>query len=183
MKSVLVLLMTLGITGMAALTAGHAAQTGFSNHNADDPIQFSADRLEVKREGRVATFIGNVEAIQGDMTLLAQEVRVYYNSDGDDDAGLGGSVSRIDTRGNVRLSSRGDTARGDWAVYDVERRLVTVGGNVTFNQGDATVSGNRLELDLASGQSRFRGRPGTGGGEDTRVRGEFVPATLDERKN
>ena len=174
----------IAVSGMIALgslfgSLAQAVETGFSDHDPNDPIQFSADRLEIKREGRVATFTGNVEAVQGDMTLLAREVRVYYqDADGNDSAGLGGSVARIDTRGNVRLSSRGDQARGDWAVYDVERRLVTVGGNVTFQQGENTISGNRLELDLESGQGRFRGRPDTGGGGETRVRGEFVPADL-----
>ena len=98
-----------------------AAKTGFSNHNSKDPIQFSADRLEVQKEGRVARFLGKVEAIQGDMTLLSDEVRVYYQQDdkkkqGEESSSLTGSVNRIDSRGNVRVTSRGDTAEGDWAA-------------------------------------------------------------------
>ncbi len=153
-----------------------AAQTGFSGHDGNDPIRFAADRLEVRKEGRVATFVGEVEAQQGDLTLLANEVRVYYTSGSDDEndtGGLGGSVSRIDTRGDVRLSSRGDTAVADWAVYDIERQLVTMGGQVVLKQGDAELRGTRLELDLESGQSRFVSVPAVGG--DTRVRGEFTP--------
>ena len=165
-------------------THANAAKSGFSDHKTDDPIRFSANKLEVKKEGRVATFSGDVEAIQGDLTLLAQEIRVYYsdNSDGDKDGkgGLGGSVSRIDTKGKVHISSRGDTATGDWAVYDVERRIVTVGGKVVLQQGETVVRGNRLELDLDSGQSRFRGQPSSA--SDQRVTGEFTPATSDKKK-
>ncbi|MDA0338996.1 MAG: hypothetical protein O2910_04040 [Proteobacteria bacterium] len=170
--------------GLAVSTPVEAATSGFSDHKTDDPIRFSANKLEVKKEGRVATFSGDVEAIQGDLTLLAQEIRVYYSdsSDGDKDdkGGLGGSVSRIDTKGKVHISSRGDTATGDWAVYDVERRIVTVGGKVVLQQGETVIRGNRLELDLDSGQSRFRGQPS--GTTDQRVTGELTPATSDKKK-
>jgi lipopolysaccharide export system protein LptA len=157
-----------------------AAKTGFSNHNSKDPIQFSADRLEVQKEGRVARFLGKVEAIQGDMTLLSDEVRVYYQQDdkkkqGEESSSLTGSVNRIDSRGNVRVTSRGDTAEGDWAVYDVPRQLITMGGRVVIHQSGSVVRGSRAELNLNSGQARVIGQPDQQG--DNRVRGEFTPAT------
>ena len=52
------------LAGSAFVAGGVYAANGFTNHNPDDPIRFTADRLEVKREGRVAAFIGNVEAYQ-----------------------------------------------------------------------------------------------------------------------
>ncbi|MEN3951330.1 LptA/OstA family protein [Iodidimonas sp. SYSU 1G8] len=159
--------------------AAMAAQNGFSNHDAKDPIQFSADRLEVKKEGQVASFIGKVEAVQGDMTLLGDEVRVYYQDNpagaGQAKSGLTGSVTRLDSRGNVRITSRGDTAEGDWAVYDIGRQLVTMGGRVVLRQGDSVVRGSRLEINLDSGKARFQGLPDLAG--EQRVRGEFTPAT------
>jgi lipopolysaccharide export system protein LptA len=166
---------------VVAVPAALAAKTGFSNHNAKDPIEFSADRLEVQKEGSVAMFLGKVEAIQGDMTLLSDEVRVYYQTGGKSDeasSSLTGSVTRIDSRGNVRITSRGDTAEGDWAVYDVGRQLVTMGGRVVLHQGGSVVRGSRLELNLASGQTRVQGMASTQG--DQRVRGEFTPATKNK---
>lgn len=171
------------LAGMVAVPSAMAAQTGFSNHNAKDPIQFSADRLEVQNEGSVAKFLGKVEAIQGDMTLLSDEVRVYYQDSKNKPAdaapktssGMTGSVTRIDSRGNVRITSRGDTAEGDWAVYDVGRQLVTMGGRVVLHQGESVVRGSRLELNLNSGQARVVGLPNLQG--EQRVRGEFTPAT------
>jgi lipopolysaccharide export system protein LptA len=176
----------LALVTVAALPA-MAAQTGFSNHNSKDPIQFSADRLEVQNEGSVAKFMGKVEAIQGDMTLWSDEVRVYYQDSKTKAAGatpapkpstssgMTGSVTRIDSRGNVRITSRGDTAEGDWAVYDVGRQLVTMGGRVVLHQGESVVRGSRLELNLNSGQARVVGLPDLQG--EQRVRGEFTPAT------
>lgn len=160
-----------------AVPAAMAAKTGFSNHNAKDPIEFSADRLEVQKEGSVAMFLGKVEAIQGEMTLLSDEVRVYYQTggkSGEASSSLTGSVTRIDSRGNVRITSRGDTAEGDWAVYDVGRQLVTMGGRVVLHQSGSVVRGSRLELNLDTGQTRVQGVASTQG--DQRVRGEFTPA-------
>lgn len=170
------------LAGSAFVAGGVYAANGFTNHNPDDPIRFTADRLEVKREGRVAAFIGNVEAYQGDMKLSADVVKVYYQQPEEDEdivsagvAGLGGSVSRIDTSGNVKVESRGDVATGDWAVYDINRKIVTLGGDVELQRDDTTLQGSRLELDLENGRSTIQSSDtmdGTG-----RVRGEFTPTT------
>lgn len=183
------LALVLAVVGMVAAPAAMgAAKTGFSGHNSKDPINFSADRLEVQKEGSVATFLGKVEAIQGDMTLLSDEVRVYYQTGnkaqqpeaaapapGATNNSLVGSVTRIDSRGNVRIISRGDTAEGDWAVYDVGRQLVTMGGRVVLHQGGSVVRGSRLELNLDSGQARVVGVPSVQG--EQRVTGQFTPTT------
>ena len=162
------------------------AETGFTNHDPNDPIRFTADRLEVKKEGRVAAFIGNVEAIQGELSLSADIVKVYYvrsesasgsepaaNKDADL-SGFGGSVARIDTSGNVSIHSRGDLATGDWAVYDIPRKIVTMGGKVVLRRQETLLTGSRLELDLESGRSTIQSSQTQQGG--TRVRGEFTPS-------
>ncbi len=178
-RLLLVVGLSVAVIGLAGVTPARA-QEGFRELNADDPISFTADRLEIKREGRVAAFIGNVEAVQGDLNLKADIVRVYYQGksvgdDPDNSSGFGGAVSRIDTSGNVQITSRGDVALGDWAIYDLGRRIVTMGGAVTLTRGDAVIKGSRLELDLETGKSSIQStRSGSGA---TRVRGEFTPAT------
>ncbi|MGE0667757.1 MAG: LptA/OstA family protein [Sphingomonadales bacterium] len=177
-KTHISLALSAALLSAAPIAAWAAAKTGFSGHDAKAPIEFAADRLEVQQEGSVAMFLGKVEANQGDMTLLSDEVRVYYqtgNKSQQSDTSLTGSVTRIDSRGNVRITSRGDTAQGDWAVYDVARQLVTMGGRVVLHQGGSVVRGSRLELNLESGQARVQGVASTQG--DQRVRGEFTPAS------
>ena len=102
---------------LLGLVAGAVqAQVGFTNLDPEDPIQFTADRLEVKKEGRVAAFIGNVNARQGDLNLSADIVKVYYqrpetdddNDSAEDIGGFGGSISRIDTSGNVVIESHSE---------------------------------------------------------------------------
>ena len=70
-------------------------------------------------------------------------------------------------------------ARGDTAVYDFNRRIITMAGNVRLNRGGDTLNGGRLVIDLASGVSSVDGRASgsssvTGEGQSGgRVTGSF----------
>ena len=93
-------------------------------------------------------------------------------------AGLNGDngtqISKIEARGDVVITSDQDqTTTSDWALYDVPAQLVTVGGNVVLMQGKNVLKGDRLVIDLKTGESRFEntGDTGTGG----RIRALFMP--------
>jgi lipopolysaccharide export system protein LptA len=156
------------------------AQTG--KHGSNLPIEITADRLEVVQPQRIATFTGNVDAVQGDMVLSADLLRVFYNGNGDsqDAAGAGpggGSIRRIEAEGNVFLSSPTQTAQGERGIYDVASDQMTLNGSVVLTQGDDVIRGDRLEVDLASGHSRVLAAAPTSadGAKPQRVRALFVP--------
>src|SRR6476661_7852316 len=86
----------------------------------------------------------------------------------------GTQISKIEARGEVVITSDQDqTTTSDWALYDVPAQLVTVGGNVVLMQGKNVLKGDRLVIDLKTGESRFEnpGDTGTGG----RIRALFMP--------
>jgi lipopolysaccharide export system protein LptA len=86
----------------------------------------------------------------------------------------GTQISKIEARGEVVITSDQDqTTTSDWALYDVPAQLVTVGGNVVLMQGKNVLKGDRLVIDLKTGESRFenKGDTGTGG----RIRALFMP--------
>jgi lipopolysaccharide export system protein LptA len=86
----------------------------------------------------------------------------------------GTQISKIEARGDVVITSDQDqTTTSDWALYDVPAQLVTVGGNVVLMQGKNVLKGDRLVIDLKTGESRFEntGDTGTGG----RIRALFMP--------
>jgi lipopolysaccharide export system protein LptA len=85
----------------------------------------------------------------------------------------------IVTRGNERAS-------GDVAVYDFNRKIITMAGNVALRRGTDTLNGGRLVIDLTTGISNIDGRasggaaPGPNGQPSSggRVSGSFsVPKT------
>jgi lipopolysaccharide export system protein LptA len=145
--------------------AGAQAQ----KHDADQPIEINADSLEVLQKDQRAVFRGNVDAQQGRIRLKADELEVHYRGKGKGEAGqVGGSITRIDARGSVFVSSPTETAQGDVGVYDVTAKEITLTGKVVLTRGDNVIRGQRLVLNLVTGKSRIEGGRG-------RVRGYFVP--------
>ena len=51
-----------------------------------------------------------------------------------------------------------ERARGDVAVYDFDRRLITMLGHVALRRGTDTLNGGRLVIDLNTGLSSVDGR-------------------------
>ncbi|WP_374763069.1 LptA/OstA family protein [Yunchengibacter salinarum] len=149
---------------MAPITAH--AQSVLKEHDTYQPLDISAERLEVKQKEGRALFEGAVKVVQGKLTLTADELTVFYeNAQESDDP----SIRRLDARGDVMLTSTTEKVTADWGVYDVDRRLVTMGGDVQLTRNDSVVRGKRLELDLETGLTKLDGAKG----DENRVRGRF----------
>ena len=174
MKNALPALVALiGVLWLASPQMPHAADNRPQiQHDTDQPIEINADSLEVEQDQQVATFRGNVDAVQGEIRLRADELKVHYRNGGGDTAGAAGAIVRIDAVGNVFVSSPTETAQGNTGVYDIDNREITLTGQVVLTRGENVLRGERLVLNMATGRSRIESG-GQGGGE--RVRGIFVP--------
>ena len=158
---------------LSLAVAAQAAETvsALKQHDTAGPIDIVADRLEVRQKESLAVFKGSVEANQGDLTLKADAVTVYYSRDQGAD---GPAIARLDATGGVEIQSPSERVEGTWGVYDVERRVVTLGGSVVLQRGDTLIRGDRLELDLDTGITKLDGAPTTTGADQNgRVRGRF----------
>jgi lipopolysaccharide export system protein LptA len=79
----------------------------------------------------------------------------------------------------VLLRSPSETARGEFAIYDLGQRIITLIGNVTLTREGSDVKGGRLVLDLDSGRAVMDGTA-PGGAQGGRVTGTFlVPQRSD----
>lgn len=84
-------------------------------------------------------------------------------------------AQRVTVRGNVVINSEEDqTTTSDWAIYDVAAQKAVVGGNVVLSQGQNVLKGDRLNIDLATGESRFENTGTTADGSG-RVRALLLP--------
>jgi lipopolysaccharide export system protein LptA len=157
------------LVGFLLLAAAAVAQTKPPAANRDQPIEINADSLEVQQEKQVAIFNGNVNAVQGDMRLKADQLRVFYRQGAKpgeaprtqaqgQPQGPAGSIVRIEAVGRVFISSPTQTAQGDQGVYDVERNTITLASNVIITQERNVLRGTRAVVDLTSGQARMDGR-------------------------
>ena len=125
------------------------------------PIDIDATRLNVDDRAKQAVFKGDVRAVQGDFVVRTSELRTYYTGAAGltepasaTDQKAPAQVSRIEASGKVIVTSKnGQKATGDQAVYNVKDNQVVLTGNVILNQGKNTVQGNRLSIDMVTGES------------------------------
>ncbi len=162
---------------LALLFASSAiAQT---RHNTNAPIDFGADTIELQDRANRAVLSGNVAVRQAEMSLNASRMTVSYTGQV-----VGGNpqVSRLDAAGGVVVRRPDQTARSQYAVYDLNRRIITMVGAVSLTQGANTVNGGRLTINLDTGRavidgSSVRGSTGADGSVTTapsgRVTGTF----------
>lgn len=135
-------------------------------HDSNAPVNYAADRIELQDRQNRVVLSGNVDISQGNLRMRAARTNVAFTNE--DTL----RIQRIDATGGVVVTRGEESARGDVAVYDFNRRIITMAGNVELRQGRGTLNGGRLVIDLNTGVSSVDGRGGggTGGG---RVSGSF----------
>jgi lipopolysaccharide export system protein LptA len=116
--------------------------SGLKGHDSSAPVDVGADRIEVQDRANRAIFSGNVQARQGNMTLNSARLTVVYAN------GRDVQIQRLEASGGVTLRTPTETARSQYAIYDLGRGLVTMIGGVNLQQGANHVQGGRLVLDL-----------------------------------
>lgn len=135
------------------------------------PIEISADALEVQDQTSQAVFTGNVNVKQADMLLRADRLEVFYAGGSVTDVTGGPSgIKKIEAKGNVFVTSKEDSAQGDSAVYEPDKGIVTMRGNVILTRGENVLKGTELVVNLNTGRSVM-----TAGGDGGRVKGLIVP--------
>jgi len=129
---------------------------GGFKHDSSQPIEITADSLEVRQDENLAIFEGEVEAGQDTLRLTADKVRVYY--DPESEQSDTGAIRNMQAEGNVFLSNGSETAEGAYAEYDVAGGMVRMHGDVVLTQGANVLSGERLVIDMNTGRGRIEGQ-------------------------
>ena len=167
---------------IAAAATGALAQSqqqgtsALKGHNSNAPVDVTADRIEVQDGADRAIFAGNVHATQAEMTLDTERLTVAYsNKPGGAESTAGGvQIHRLDAAGGVVVHSRSETAKGDFGIYDLDRKLITLIGNVQLTQRNNVVNGQRLVINLDSGRAVVDGGPPGVNQSGGRVTGHFT---------
>ena len=163
---------TLAVAAPAAAQAPSGASPfGLSqDQNKDQPVEIEAGTLEVRDKNKTATFSGNVKVVQGDTTMKCQNLVVFYGQE----VGIAGgsapavtttkstpgmpqgaqNIRRIEARGGVTVTTKDQNAAGDLGVYDLKTKTITLSGNVTVSQGQNVIHGERVIVDMVTGNAR-----------------------------
>ena len=168
-----------GIGGFALTAAlmggmGLSAQ-GIARHESRAPVTYDAGKIVLDDRANQVIFSGGVIVNQADLRIQSDRMLVNFTD--------GGSleIQRITATGGVVITRGDERASGDNAIYDFNRRIITMAGNVRLRRGTDTLNGGRLVIDLASGLSTVDGTasgssigaPGAPAGQG-RVTGSFT---------
>ena len=155
-------------TGAAAIAQSGAPVSALKGHNSNAPIDVASDRLEVQDRADRAVFVGNVHVKQAELSLDTARLSVAYSS------GAGVQIKRLDASGGVTVRSPSETATGTFGIYDLDRKLITLVGDVRLQRQGSEINGQRLVIDLDSGRAVIEGGPAGVGQSGGRVTGHFT---------
>ena len=142
------------------------------------PISIDADKLQVFDKEQRAVYSGNVVVVQGDTTMKAAHMTVFYERNNQEaqatenaGGGPGGAaLKRVEAKGDVVITSKDQVAKGDNGVLDRENDRMILTGNVSLSQGENITKGERLFYNLSSGIATVEGG---------RVRSLLIPGSED----
>lgn len=182
-----------GFALTAALAGGMTLRAqSIAAHDSRAPVTYDAAKFVLDDRANRVVFSGGVIVTQADLTIQSDRMLVNFS-----DAGKL-EIQRITATGGVSISRGDERASGDNAIYDFDRRVITMAGNVRLRRGSDTLNGGRLVIDLNSGLSSVDGSaaggasvgagvgPGAGAagaGNGGRVTGSFtVPQGRNDKK-
>ena len=154
------------------ITPGSVTAQSLMNHNSNAPVDYAADRIELQDRANRVLLSGNVDITQAGLRLQAARMTVAYRNAG------GIEIDRIDANGGVVVTKGEERATGNVGIYDFNKRIITLIGNVALRQSGNTLNGGRMVIDLNTGRSTVDGRtsggaPGQTGSAGGRVSGTF----------
>lgn len=147
-----------GFALTAALAGGmHLSAQGIARHDSRAPVTYDAAKFVLDDRANQVIFSGGVIVNQAELRLQSDRMLVNFT-----DAGRL-EIQRITATGGVVITRGDERASGDNAIYDFNRRIITMAGNVRLRRGSDTLNGGRLTIDLDTGVSTVDGAASGGG--------------------
>lgn len=147
--------LTLALTIMSPLLSFTAAAQ--IAPQSDDPIDITGETLEFNEN--IATWTGNVRALQGNAILTATKLVAVLDDKGD--------FKTITATGDMRYSNGKEIITGQSGIYDAGSKTISVSEKVVVTQGDQVMTGGALIYWVDSGKIRLTSPGGN------RIRGLF----------
>ncbi|BCR05490.1 hypothetical protein DESUT3_25590 [Desulfuromonas versatilis] len=154
----------LALAALAIFVAGPIhAQTGAGlGYSNDQPIQIKSDRLEGDDSRGLVTFLGNVMATQGPISIYAEKLIIVYTPKGRE-------IDRVEAEQGVRIVQGDRVATGQKAVFYNREGKVVLTGSPRVNDGADFVEGEEITVFLNEEKSIVKG------GGSSRVNAIFHP--------
>ncbi|MBI5749136.1 MAG: lipopolysaccharide transport periplasmic protein LptA [Nitrospinae bacterium] len=113
----------------------YAEEEGIKEENA--PIKITSSRMETQNGKNVVSFMENVVAKKGDMTIYANRLDVYSDKNKK-------KLIKIIAEGDVRIEKGLKTATGATAEYYDEEQKLILRGNPKLKEKDNLIEGSEI---------------------------------------
>ncbi len=127
-----------------------------------DPIHIRSHDLEFFYEEKRILYRGNVVVTQGDMTLKSDRLTVLYEDPAPAAAHTTAQqrLKHIVAEGRVEINSGGRRATSRKAIFNQQKRTVTLRGNAVLQEGSNRVKGDIVTIFLDENRSIVKGGKG-----------------------
>jgi lipopolysaccharide export system protein LptA len=136
-----------------------------------EKIHIVADLLTSDSEARVAEFIGNVRATQGDTVITSDRLKIFYSeslADSKNPSVGEGAIKRMIATGNVKISFDNRVATAQEAVYNSESKILVLSGpHSKITSGTDSITGEKITYNRSDGRITVES------GRDSRVEAVF----------
>lgn len=136
------------------------------------PVKITSDRMVYDEAGKVVSFVGNVVAEHGDLTLWANKLSAYLGSETNKKFAAD-SIERIVAEGDVKVKQGKTEGTCGLLTYSVEKQVLKLERDPQLTDGPNSLTGEVIKFHARENRSEVIG------GKGQRVKAIFLtPANM-----
>ena len=125
---------------------------GISSEVKREVLRFSSDTAQIKKSDGILHLSGEVKISYGQYVIRSDLLMAKTNSIDSPE------VKVIEANKNIYFSNNKDiSAKGDKLFMDVDKKFVSIEGNVEFSQGNSIIRAEKINVDLVTETVDFEG--------------------------
>ena len=125
---------------------------GISSEVKREVLRFSSDTAQIKKRDGILHLSGEVKILYGQYVIRSDLLMAKTNSIDYPE------VKIIEASKNIYFSNNKDiSAKGDKLFMDVDKKFVSIEGNVEFSQGKSIIRAEKINVDLVTETVDFEG--------------------------
>jgi len=125
---------------------------GISSEVKREVLTFSSDTAQIKKSDGILHLSGGVKISYGQYVIKSDLLMAKTNSIDSPE------VKIIEASKNIHFSNNKDiSAKGDKLFMDVDKKFVSIEGNVEFSQGKSIIRAEKINVDLVTETVDFEG--------------------------
>ena len=125
---------------------------GISSEVKREVLSFSSDTAQIKKSDGILHLSGEVKIFYGQYVIRSDLLTAKSKSIDSPE------VKIIEASKNIYFSNNNDiSAKGDKLYMDIDKKFVSIEGNVEFSQGKSIIRAEKINVDLVTETVDFEG--------------------------